>query len=100
MRSDALGRRLLGGMAVLVLLAGCTGSANTAPTSTPAPTSAATAAPTVAPTSTPIAAAPIAVPTAVPTPTPRSGATGQMTHARQMHTATALADGRVLLAGG
>jgi hypothetical protein len=70
-------------LAILVL-AGCAGNASPTPTptSTPGPTVTATGTPT--PTPTPTATSP----------------TNQMTHGRSTHTATTLANGRILLAGG
>lgn len=68
---------------VALVGAGCSGAETEVPTGTP------TAAPT--------GAAPTTTPTAAPSPTTPAG---QMTRGRSDQTATALADGRVLVAGG
>jgi hypothetical protein len=80
----AMGRRIVASLVVLVL-AGCAGSA----TPTPGPTSGATAGGTA-----------VATAGSAATPTTSSGPTGEMTTGRSDQTATALADGRVLVVGG
>lgn len=60
-----VGRRLLAGLAVLVLAAGCAGSASLTPTPTPGPTATATAMPTPLPTVA-TATAPAAAATTLP----------------------------------
>jgi hypothetical protein len=80
-----VGRRILGTLTILALAAGCTGST----TSTPGPTPTATASATAS-----------ASGSTAPTPTAPPSPTGTMTHGRSDQTATALADGRVLVVGG
>jgi Galactose oxidase, central domain/Kelch motif len=82
-------KRLLTGLAALLLVAGCASSAAGTPSplaATPAATSGVTAAPTSAPA------------TAVSSPSPRGA--GQMSVGRGYHAAALLADGRVLVLGG
>ena len=60
-------------------------------------------APTTAATASPSAPAPTQAPTNTPevvTPSPQAPLTGAIGEGRQIHTSTALADGRVLVAGG
>ena len=79
------GRRLAAGMAVVIVLAGCAGNASPTPT----------------PTSTSAAASTRPMPTPTPAATPGATTkTGQLAVGRQIQTATRLADGRVLVAGG
>ena len=86
--------RRLASLIAVVALAGvaCGGAATAAPT--PAPTQGATAAITPAPTVAPPSATP------APTATPPVGLTGPLGDGRQIHTATLLADGSLLVAGG
>ncbi len=85
---------------VALVTAACGGAVPTAPTPSAAP--AATPPSTPAPTAAPTAAPPTAAParTAAPTPTPQVGLKGPLGDGRQIHTATLLADGGVLVAGG
>jgi hypothetical protein len=88
--------RLLAAVAVGLLVAGCAGSR----TPTPAPT--ATRAAAVTPSAATFGAtlASTAAPSATPAKAPTATPTGAMTHGRSTHTATPLAGGRVLVAGG
>ncbi len=82
------GRLAILTIVVALVAAACGGAATATPTATP------TAAPTAAqPTATP-------PPTAAPTATPKVGLKGPLGDGRQIHTATLLADGRVLVGGG
>jgi len=86
-------RRLASLIAVVVLVgAGCGGAVTATPTAAP------TVAPTAAPTSAPATATP--APTAAPTATPQVGLKGPLGDGRQIHTATLLSDGSLLVAGG
>jgi large repetitive protein len=86
-------RRLATLIAVFALVGTACGGAVTA-TPTAAPTPAPTATSTLASTAAPPAA------TAAPTATPQVGLTGPLGDGRQIQTATLLADGSVLVAGG
>ncbi len=83
MRTPTAGRRLMAGLAVLLLSSGCSAGPSLAPAPTSAPT------PTVGGTA---GGTPVVTPTA-------TSPTG-LSVGRQILTATRLADGRVLVAGG
>ena len=85
------GRQLATVIAVVTIVGSACGAATTVPTVVPSAT--ASVGPSAAPTTT----TPIPTPAASPSPMTQ---TGQLTIGRQIHTATRLADGRVIVAGG